>query len=163
MAEQKLILIVDDDYDLSDGIRAVLETQGLTGLSTLNLTGGSRDAPDVKAGPGEEYPVITTGPSLLFRLDAAISRLLSEKGLSKLLANLNQFSQQAAAMLDEENRSALREILKDLSELSRTLAAREEEVDKGILSASRAAQNLAHLTETMNKQVPMLLEKDGIR
>jgi DNA-binding response OmpR family regulator len=28
MAEQKLVLIVDDDYDLSDGIRAVLETQG---------------------------------------------------------------------------------------------------------------------------------------
>ena len=28
MAEQKLILIVDDDYDLSDGIRAVLENQG---------------------------------------------------------------------------------------------------------------------------------------
>ena len=28
MAEQKLILIVDDDYDLSDGIRTVLETQG---------------------------------------------------------------------------------------------------------------------------------------
>jgi DNA-binding response OmpR family regulator len=26
--EQKLILIVDDDYELSDGIRAVLETQG---------------------------------------------------------------------------------------------------------------------------------------
>ena len=28
MAEQKMILIVDDDYELSDGIRAVLETQG---------------------------------------------------------------------------------------------------------------------------------------
>jgi DNA-binding response OmpR family regulator len=28
MAKQKLILIVDDDYELSDGIRAVLETQG---------------------------------------------------------------------------------------------------------------------------------------
>src|SRR3954471_13727810 len=28
MAEQKLILIVDDDFELSDGIRAVLETQG---------------------------------------------------------------------------------------------------------------------------------------
>src|SRR2546423_9190941 len=28
MAEQKLILIVDDDYELSDGIRAVLESQG---------------------------------------------------------------------------------------------------------------------------------------
>src|SRR6266567_1493279 len=28
MGEQKLILIVDDDYELSDGIRAVLESQG---------------------------------------------------------------------------------------------------------------------------------------
>src|SRR6202163_3066661 len=28
MAEQKLILVVDDDYDLSDGIRAVLEKKG---------------------------------------------------------------------------------------------------------------------------------------
>ena len=28
MAEQKLILVVDDDYELSDGIRAVLENLG---------------------------------------------------------------------------------------------------------------------------------------
>ncbi len=28
MPEQKMILIVDDDYELSDGIRAVLENQG---------------------------------------------------------------------------------------------------------------------------------------
>ena len=28
MAEQRLILVVDDDYELSDGIRAVLESQG---------------------------------------------------------------------------------------------------------------------------------------
>ena len=28
MAEQKVILIVDDDYELSDGIRLVLEEQG---------------------------------------------------------------------------------------------------------------------------------------
>ena len=28
MAKQKIILVVDDDYELSDGIRAVLENQG---------------------------------------------------------------------------------------------------------------------------------------
>ncbi|MCI0639122.1 MAG: response regulator [Gemmataceae bacterium] len=28
MSQQKLVLIVDDDYELSDGIRAVLESQG---------------------------------------------------------------------------------------------------------------------------------------
>lgn len=138
---------------------AVLETQGLTGLATLNLNGGSRDAPALETEPGQEYPVIKTGPSLFFRLDMAISRLLSEQGLTKLLANLNTLSQNATAVVDEDNRTALRQILKDLSELTQTLAARNEQVDKGVLSASQAAENLARLTESMNKQMPMLLER----
>lgn len=138
---------------------AVLETQGLTGLATLNLNGGSRDAPALEAAPGQEYPVIKTGPSLFFRLDMAISRLLSEQGLTKLLANLNQLSQNATAVVDEANRAALRQILKDLSELTQTLAARNERVDKGVVNASQAAENLARLTETMNKQMPLLLER----
>jgi phospholipid/cholesterol/gamma-HCH transport system substrate-binding protein len=138
---------------------AVLETQGLTGLATLDLTGGSRDAPALEATPDQEYPVIKTGPSLFFRLDMAISRLLEEQGLSKLLANLNQLSQQATAVIDEDNRAALRRILKDLSDLTQTLASRHEQVDKGVLSASRSAENLAKMTETMNKQLPILLER----
>ncbi len=69
---------------------AVLQTQGLTGLATLNLTGGSRDAPPLEVLEGQEYPVIKAGPSLFFRLDEAISRLLSEKGLSTLLADLDK-------------------------------------------------------------------------
>lgn len=138
---------------------AVLETQGLTGLATLNLTGGSRDAPVVQATADQEYPVIKTGPSLFFRLDMAISRLLEDQGLTKLLFNLNQLSQQATAVVDEDNRAALRRILKDLSEVTQTLAARHEQVDKGLLSASQSAENLAKMTEMMNKQMPMLLER----
>ena len=37
---------------------AVLETQGLTGITTVNLRGGSRASPPLKAQPGERYPVI---------------------------------------------------------------------------------------------------------
>lgn len=138
---------------------AVLETQGLTGLATLNLTGGSRDAPVLETAPGEEYPAIKTGPSLFFRLDMVISRLLSEQGLTKLLASLNQLTQQATAVVDDDNRATFRRILKDLSEVTQTLAARHEQVDKGVLSAAQSAENLARLTETMNKQMPLLLER----
>lgn len=138
---------------------AVLETQGLTGLATLDLTGGSRDAPALEATPDQEYPVIKTGPSLFFRLDMAVSRLLEDQGLTKLLANLNQLSQRATAVIDEDNQLALRRILKDLSDLTQTLAARHEQVDRGILSASRSAENLARMTETMNKHMPMLLDR----
>lgn len=138
---------------------AVLETQGLTGLATVNLTGGSRESPILEAASGQEYPVIKTGPSLLFRLDMAISRLFSEQGLTKLLANMNILSQNATAVVDEENRAAVRQILKDFSELTQTLAARSEEVDKGVRSASQAAEHVAGMTETMNRQMPALLER----
>ncbi len=138
---------------------AVLETQGLTGLTTVNLNGGTRESPALEVTPGQEYPVIKTGPSLLFRLDMAISRLLSEQGLTKLLANLNMLSENATAVVDEDNRAALKQILKDISELTQTLAARSEGVDKGIRSASQAAENVATMTATMNKQMPALLER----
>ncbi len=138
---------------------AVLETQGLTGLATVNLNGGSREAPALEIVPGQEYPVIKTGPSLFFRLDMAISRLLSDQGLTKLLANVNLLSQNATAVVDEENRAAVRQILRDLAELTRTLVARSEGVDKGLVSASQAAEHVASMTDTMNKQVPALLER----
>jgi phospholipid/cholesterol/gamma-HCH transport system substrate-binding protein len=157
--EVRLTLDIVQGTPIKTDTVAVLETQGLTGLATLNLTGGSRDAPALEVAPDQEYPVIKTGPSLFMRLDMAISRLLSEQGFTKLLANLNQLSQNATAVVDENNRAALRQILKDLSELTQTLAARNEQVDKGVLSASQAAENLAKLTETMNKQMPLLLER----
>lgn len=138
---------------------ALLETQGLTGLATVNLNGGSRESPALEAAPGQEYPVIKTGPSLLFRLDMAISRLLSDHGLTNLLANVNTLSQNATAVVDEENRAAVRQILKDFSELTQTLAARSEGVDRGLVSASQAAENVARMTEMMNKQMPALLER----
>jgi phospholipid/cholesterol/gamma-HCH transport system substrate-binding protein len=138
---------------------AVLETQGLTGLATVNLTGGSRDAPTLEAAPGQEYPIIKTGSSLFFRLDMAISRLLSEQSLTKLLANANTLSQNAAAAVDEDNRAALKQILNDLSDIARTVADRNEQVDKGLVSVSQAAENVAKITAAMNEQVPTLVRR----
>ncbi len=138
---------------------AVLETQGLTGLATLNLHGGSREAPPLQIEPGQEYPVIKTGPSLFLRVDTALSRLLSEQGLSKLLSNLNTLSENATGVVDEENRAAVKQILKDLSEVTHAVAARSERLDRGVLNATEAAEHLARLTETVDKQLPALFDR----
>jgi phospholipid/cholesterol/gamma-HCH transport system substrate-binding protein len=136
---------------------AVLETQGLTGLATINLTGGSREAPALVALEGQEYPVIKTGPSLFFRLDEAISRLLSEKGLSALLTDLDQAAKNAAEMLNEDNRMRLNQTLKDLSEVAQTIAARKDQLDHGLAGAVQGGENLAKMTKSLDEQVPALL------
>lgn len=138
---------------------AVLETQGLTGLATINLTGGSRDAPALVASEGQEYPVIRTGPSLFFRLDEAISRLLSERGLSTLLTDLDQAAKGATELLNDENRARLSQTLKDLSEVAHTVAARKEQLAQGLDGAVRSGESLARMTKSLDEQVPALLAR----
>ncbi len=136
---------------------AVLETQGLTGLATLNLTGGSREAPALQASAGQEYPVIKTGPSLFFRLDEAISRLLSEKGLTKLLSDFDTVAKSAADVMDEENRLRMKQTLKDLSDVAQTVAAHKQDLDQGLSGAAKSADGLAKITGSLNEQIPVLL------
>jgi phospholipid/cholesterol/gamma-HCH transport system substrate-binding protein len=136
---------------------AVLETQGLTGLATINLTGGSRDASSLQAQEGQTYPVIKTGPSLFFRLDEAVSRLLSEEGLAQLLVDLNTAAKGAAMVLDEDNRTMLKRTIKDLSEVAQTIAAHKTQIEQSLNGAARSADNLAKLTASLNSDVPTLL------
>ena len=71
---------------------AVLRTQGLTGIAHVELSGGSPSSPPLTAKPGEQYPVIPSGPSLLARLDTAVTDLLD---------NLNKSSSSLNAVLDD--------------------------------------------------------------
>jgi len=136
---------------------AVLETQGLTGLATINLTGGSRDAPLLQAREGQTYPVIKTGPSLFFRLDEAVSRLLSEEGLAQLLVDLNTAAKGAAMVLDEDNRTMLKRTIKDLSDVAQTIVAHKTQIEQSLNGAARSADNLVKLTASLNAEVPNLL------
>lgn len=136
---------------------AVLETQGLTGLATINLTGGSRDAPPLQAQEGQAYPVIKTGPSLFFRLDEAVSRLLSEERLSQLLLDLDTAAKGAAKVLDEDNRAMLKQTIKDLSDVAKTIAAHKTQIEQSLNGAARSADNLVKLTASLNAEVPTLL------
>lgn len=155
--EVRLTLDIARGTPIKTDTIAVLETQGLTGLATINLTGGSREAPPLQAAAGQEYPVIKTGPSLFFRLDEAMSRLLSEKGLTKLLADLDVLVKGASEVVDEENRVRLKQTLKDLSEVAQTIAVHKDQLDRGLTGAERSADNLAKMTLSLNEQVPLLL------
>jgi phospholipid/cholesterol/gamma-HCH transport system substrate-binding protein len=138
---------------------AMLEMQGLTGIATLNLTGGSRDAALLQAQPGQEHPVIKTGPSLFFRFDEALSKLLADQPITQLMESLTKLTSEARTVVGDENRAAMKQILADLADVTKVLAARSVQVDQGILNAARAAEHLARMTKTMSEQLPQLLER----
>lgn len=159
--EVRITLDIVGGTPIKTDTQAVLVTQGLTGLVTLNLTGGTREAPLLAPVPGQMYPVITSVPSLFGRLDGALAKLLSEQGLSNLVANVNGLAQNASLVLDEENRAQFRQILKDLGEVTKVLASRSGQVDRGAQHAAEAAERMARLTEHLGTQLPALLDRMG--
>lgn len=125
---------------------ALLQTQGLTGLAFVELTEGSRDAPALKAHADEKYPVIKAGPSLMTRLDSAVTSVLS---------NLNKTSENINALLDADNRRAVKKTLADLATLSNTLATRSALIDASLVDAAHTMKNTARLTD----ELPQLAQR----
>lgn len=121
---------------------AILRTQGLTGIGYIELTKGLQDSPPLLAKPGERYPVIRSGPSLIARLDSAVSSLLT---------NVNRSSESFNALMDESNRTAITQTLADLRVVSSALAARAGAIDAGLANGARAMENAARLTGELSQ------------
>jgi phospholipid/cholesterol/gamma-HCH transport system substrate-binding protein len=113
---------------------AVLRVQALTGVAYVDLGGGSKGSAPLVAAQDQPYPVIRTEPSVWERLDAATSRLL---------ADLDRTSQSMSALLDEDNRMALKRTLAHVEKLTATLAARSGTIDSGVANAALTLQNAA--------------------
>jgi len=96
----QLTLAIASDTPIKKDTIAVLQTQGLTGIAFVELTGGSRDSPELKAKEGEPYPVINTGPSLMVRLDASLI------DAAQALKNIARLSEDLPKLVQRLNRSA---------------------------------------------------------
>ncbi len=141
----QLTLAIEQGTPVKADTVAVLQTQGLTGLAFVELTGGGRDSPSLQKQAGEEYPVIKAAPSLIRRLDSAVTVLLT---------NLNKTSENVNALLDADNRRAVKKTLADLETLSNTLAARSKLIDSSLVDAAHAMKNTARLTDELTQLVP---------
>lgn len=111
---------------------AVLTFQGLTGMATVELSGGGHGAPPLTAAPGEPYPVIRTEPSTMRRLENRVAALVEELG---------QVARSANSVLDRDTQAALRGTVTDLRRLAGTLAGRTDEIDAALRDAAAAVQH----------------------
>ncbi len=142
--EVELVLSILRGTPVKQDTVAILRTQGLTGIAYVELTAGHKDSPLLEARPGEDYPVITAGPSLLTRLDTAVTTLVAD--LTRAADNFN-------ALLNDDNRRALARTLADVQVVAHTLAARSPAIDAGLANAARTMENAARLTEDLPRLV----------
>lgn len=142
----RLELDIERGTPIKENTAAVLKVQGLTGIAQIELTGGTRDARPLVVRPGEEPPVIKTMPSLLTRLDTAVS---------DSIAGFNRVAQRIDAVLDEENQRAFKRLMADMATLSGTLAARKDVIDAGLRDAASTAGN----TAKASADLPRLIER----
>ncbi len=142
----QILLEIEDTVPIYNGTRAVLETQGITGISYIELQGGEIKEGKLKVRPGERYPVIKSAPSLLFRLGSAVDNLT--KNVENITRNLQ-------VIINDKNAQAISTTLENFSAISTNLRDKTGKLDQLIDDAQITLQNTANAS----KQLPNIMTK----
>ena len=153
-----LLFAIERGTPIKEDTVAVLKTQGLTGIAYVELSGGARDAPPLRATAGSGYPVIRTKPSLSARLENVLTSVLEK--LDSTSSNIN-------AILSDDNRKAFSSALADIAAVAHTIAARKDTIDAGISNgghtleySSRAAAQIGPVIDRIGRSADAI-EKMG--
>jgi phospholipid/cholesterol/gamma-HCH transport system substrate-binding protein len=119
---------------------AVLKTQGLTGIAYIELSGGSEGSPPLRAGADGVAPTIPFKLSLSARLENVLTNVLGEVG---------RVSDSLEAVLDADNRAALKSTLSDVALLAHALAGQRATMSVGLADAARTARLTAQAGEQL--------------
>lgn len=120
---------------------AYLRLEGVTGQRSIEIEGGSAEAPLLAALPGQKYPVIPSKPSSLETLLGGAPQLLEEATLA---------AKEVADLLNEENRAAIAATLKNLATVSGAIAARSEEIGQTLTNVSAMAEKMRDAADELS-------------
>ncbi len=119
---------------------ASMQLQGITGGVSIQLSGGTQDAPPLTAKPGNKNAVIASQSS-------ALEQFL--EGAPELLTGLQTLVARAATLLNAENQDAFANTLANAAALTGALAARTGDIELLLTEASGTMTNLREASQTM--------------
>ncbi|MGH6827915.1 MAG: MlaD family protein [Rhizomicrobium sp.] len=126
-------LQVAPHLDIRQDSEASIESQGLTGTSYVEISGGTRNAPLLAAMPGQKYPVIRAKQSTLQQL---------EQSAPEVVARLGQAAARLNDVLSDRNRQALTQVLANLDRATAGMASHAAQLDAIIANTETASANL---------------------
>jgi phospholipid/cholesterol/gamma-HCH transport system substrate-binding protein len=131
---------------------ATLSTQGLTGVASVELSGGGQ-SPTLDM--TQDIPVIKAGPSLVARLDDAFNNILT---------NLNNLYSKLENLLSDGNQEAISKILQNMSIVTGEIANRSKGIGQIVANTASFSASLEKRSEQLGKVLERLsasLEEAG--
>ena len=141
-------LQVQPGLSIHEDSLASIESQGLTGASYVEISGGTKKSPMLAAKPGQRYPVIRAKQSSLQQL---------EQSAPEVVAKLNVAASRLNDLLNDNNRRVIAHILTNLDQTTSALAKRSDDIDATLRNATQATASLRDASQELK---PTLAEAD---
>jgi len=122
--------------------RAYIDTNLLSGVSTIQIRGGTSEAKNLEAEHGHKYPVIAAGSSVFQRVSEAGPQLLDR--LMVAVNNLND-------LLNDENRKAISDSLQNVRTITEAFVAPSKEVSEVVANANATVLEMTRLLDHIDQ------------
>lgn len=143
----ELLLSIKSDTPLTKGTVATLNSRGFTGIAYVALKDKSTDLRPLVKEKGQPYPVIPATPSLLMRLDTA---------LTKVSKSIQSVSESIQTLLNKENQQSIKGILLNVEQITGNLAANNRKLDVILDNTARASAQFAPLLKSSQYAIQTL-------
>jgi phospholipid/cholesterol/gamma-HCH transport system substrate-binding protein len=168
----RIFIKVKSSIPIKTDTVATVSAQGLTGLASIDLTGGTKNAPLLETVDHHEYPIIKSRMSELQKISQALPSVLESantliKNMSEVFNKNNR--QQISSILSNTDKSS-KELSVDLNNLNATLNRANEAIEsikqagqsaqvaflstnKLIESLQKTSKNLAQISISLNQLI----------
>jgi phospholipid/cholesterol/gamma-HCH transport system substrate-binding protein len=137
-------LQVQPGLNIREDSVASIESQGLTGATYVEISGGTKTSPVLTAKPDQKYPVIRAKQSTLQQL---------EQSAPEVIAKLNVAAGRLNDLLNDDNRRALGHVLANLDQTTSTLAKHSADIDAMLRNANQASAQLRDASQDLKPTI----------
>ncbi len=143
IAQIQVMVEIDTELvSIKSDARAFLDTNILSGVSTVQIRGGTEEAPDLKPKPGHRYPIIKPARSEFEEVKASLPELTG--ALKTVAGNLN-------ALLSARNRQAVTDSLENIRTVTAALAEHSQDFGAILDNANASVVALRSLLHNVDQ------------
>ena len=156
--DPRLVIVtmqVQPKLNIREDSVASIESQGFTGATYVEITGGTAKSPLLEAHDDQRYPVIRTSPSTFAQL---------QQSAPEVVAKLNVAVSRLNDLLNDNNRRSISHVLANLDETSQVIARHSADIDATIANANKAMTNLSEASNNLRptlEKVDLTIQRYG--